>query len=602
MAKKHKRRQRKTKGRQTTLAQQPRPEPTSKPKDGQSQNNASGNQAARSSTITDSLSHLTHADDTPTTYLIRIAAVNLDQFVFDTEDLSTIRGGGVLLLEWPEKLKGEDELTQKPAELAALSQEDWKVITEAKKRWEFITEGASSALIKTTLDPAIARECLRAAFDAWFRCHATYRYATFGVDVVPAGKNFYDDYQQLIAANRWRQQRESSVPLTSRKCDASTFCAIDAIRPAEKSIKAEAKDLMVCASVAIRREKGKKSRKELDIPEKPDITGGHEDFLDTHLDFNLLTQDAPKNCPRLEHKMAVIYADGNKFTAIENAAARAGSESLTEWDKDIRRKRRQLLNGLSARLQDDCKWYSETEGSKKYRFQTLLWGGDEHIWLVPAWCLRDIVAYFFESTHTWRWQDQRMTHAMSIVLCTADSPIRGVVDLARKLAEAAKHARRRQREIGGQTTMRDAIAYQVLTSFDQLGADHERIRAQFRPPGESEADALLDYAQWQALVTWRDAHDKLNRIIGASRYYAIQRAALAADQLAYEAILARTRQLLGGDLPATFEPGPWPPQGNIPAAEPCLPEPSLYMKWTHLSALKDYLVKSTEPTNACTSR
>lgn len=41
------------------------------------------------------------------TYLLRIEATNLDHFIGDSDDLSTIRGGGLRLLNSPKFLMGQ---------------------------------------------------------------------------------------------------------------------------------------------------------------------------------------------------------------------------------------------------------------------------------------------------------------------------------------------------------------------------------------------------------------------------------------------------------------------------------------------------------------
>ena len=74
------------------------------------------------------------------------------------------------------------------------------------------------------------------------------------------------------------------------------------------------------------------------------------------------------------------------------------------------------------------------------RIETLMWGGDELIWAVPAWCALDAVQFFFDQSADWRdpIRNKRLTHAIGMVLCSHNAPIRGIVQLARELADHAK--------------------------------------------------------------------------------------------------------------------------------------------------------------------
>ena len=78
----------------------------------------------------------------------------------------------------------------------------------------------------------------------------------------------------------------------------------------------------------------------------------------------------------------------------------------------------------------------------KVRIETLLWGGDELIWVVPAWCGMEAVQFFFDNTNTkdavWEVNGRRLTHAAGVVFCSCRAPIRSVVKLAKELAESVK--------------------------------------------------------------------------------------------------------------------------------------------------------------------
>ena len=79
-------------------------------------------------------------------FYIRIEAVNLDNFVYDTNDLATIRGSSIILLEWP-RLFARDE-TRRSSDGTFDWDEVFEGFSVALPGPEFITRGASSAILR----------------------------------------------------------------------------------------------------------------------------------------------------------------------------------------------------------------------------------------------------------------------------------------------------------------------------------------------------------------------------------------------------------------------------------------------------------------------
>lgn len=98
-------------------------------------------------------------------------------------------------------------------------------------------------------------------------------------------------------------------------------------------------------------------------------------------------------------------------------------------------------------------------GERGLRFEVLLWGGDELMVVVPAWCGAALLAKFFALTANWTpdipstlatglktgdkpalTTDGHMTHGAGLVFCHVKTPIARIRALANDLADRAKDA------------------------------------------------------------------------------------------------------------------------------------------------------------------
>ncbi len=86
----------------------------------------------------------------------------------------------------------------------------------------------------------------------------------------------------------------------------------------------------------------------------------------------------------LNGKIAVIYVDGNKFGDIARNCI--NSEEQTQFDQQLREGQNAILKTLLEEANINELWkYKDKNNEEKTRLETLLWGGDELIWVVPAW-------------------------------------------------------------------------------------------------------------------------------------------------------------------------------------------------------------------------
>ncbi len=388
------------------------------------------------------------------TYYLRVEAVNLGNFVYDVQDLSTVRGGGLLLLHAIEALRVD-------------------------KRLNAISTGASSGLFWFTADGYEEAVTLRDEVAGHMRADLDLKHATFVVDVLKQSspEEFFSDRERLVALNRWRQMRQPSlaIPPTrpNRPNDPVGPCEIDMIRPATAVMGGPERTEHVSESVKARRQYGRTQKQTF----YKTHTNGVSDAAEFTQDFDELSHAPFGN---LDRKMAVIYADGNGFGAIQSRLK--SPEDLSAFDNEIKTRRNQALTSLLADIQTKDDWRSVKR--RAFRIETLLWGGDELIWVVPAWKGWTALDLFFKATAGWDFRGHGMTHAAGLVFCHHNAPIHRVTHLAKALGGLAKDKARDK----------NSFAYEVLESFDHAGSDlaaHRRRWFQRDPQPDRRAEEMI---------------------------------------------------------------------------------------------------------------
>lgn len=386
-------------------------------------------------------------------YLLRVEGVNLSSFVFDTRDLSTARGGSLLLLD------------AIPEVITTLKSK----VGEGKL--SVLSQGASSGLFEVeTDDPTgvagVVQELL--ADDNW-------SLATFVVDVLPVSTPFRDGVEGLLAANRWRQMQAASLampPASSTNADPNKpACGFNGLRPAIKSNgdTHKARDRYLSESVWQRREYGR--NKKQSFYEKTGIKvlpKFAEDFE------TIATGIKP-----LDGKLAIFYADGNGFGGIQ--ATHCDSPGKQEgFDHYIRGTRDKFLKIFLQ--QEVVEKPNDWQSGNVARFETLLWGGDEFMFVMPARLGWRFAAFFFEQMKGLNLNlakdgngnssfsaDVPLTHAAALVFCQHHAPIHRIKHLAKdQMAEFAKAKDRAH----------DSLMTVALESFDHLGTDYENAMNQ----------------------------------------------------------------------------------------------------------------------------
>lgn len=388
-------------------------------------------------------------------FYLRMEAVNLQQFMGDCQDLSTIRGGGLLLLHSPGRVGKE---------FSSLSP---------------IVLGGSIALFEFEAKDQERGEQVRSEVEEFLNVDKQLRHATFVVDTVPVTGDFRQDRNLLHAKNRWRQMQSPSVAVPHAV--APLPCRTDKVRPGDQFEDGEP----MSTSVKVRREYGRNQKQAF----YADETGLSCPRFVRDLD----TLTANGDFGNLHHKMAVIHLDGNGFGKIQEACD--SPQALRQFDENLRGLRQDMLRQLLKQAfspEQEAKWKTP---KGEHRMETLLWGGDEFIWVVPAWTGLEVLSFFFSHSKNWRYQNRPLTHAGGIIFCHHHAPIHRITDLAQKLTRYAKNAIR--------PAEKNVFAWQVLESFDHVGQDLDKTIESRLPQGCAPADFLL-------------AGEQLGNLIGAA--------------------------------------------------------------------------------------
>lgn len=383
------------------------------------------------------------------TTLLRVEGVNQAAFIWDTQDLSTIRGGALLLLD--------------------VAQQIIQILQECGCSCEPLIEGASIGLFRVQSD-SLSAEDIRNRVDSGLAQWLAH--ATFVVDTLPTNHPSPTDHATLLAQNRWRQMQAPSVvyPAIAGLGNESRVCDIDKVRPAAHEAPGPKVDKRWLSSAThMRRDYGRHEKQSFYAremsrtgPLPPDLQN-----LQYTWDFDGLCGNSAK-WGNLQDKMAIIYLDGNQF--MSTAAQCASEAELAEFSKGVRTEQARILRALiQEKILTDPDW----KNGDRVRLETLLWGGDEIIWVVPAWKGWETLRFFFEqcqanATPEWSPNRTRLTYSAGLVFCHKKTPIYTTTRLASALVAQAKQYGRTE----GQATDPgpNRLLYQALESFDHVGA------------------------------------------------------------------------------------------------------------------------------------
>ncbi|SMH30351.1 hypothetical protein [Azospirillum agricola] len=400
--------------------------------------------------------------------LARVAACNFDATIFDTNDLSTIRGSGLIVLRFPDRIV--QRLNRDRPDL----------------RVSAIASGASELLFRFAPLPGASdavEELLRAMLEdragqvGWPWTLFTYVWAVERPDD-RAGSDFVKRRHRLVARCNAQQYQRRTITLPPFHSDAqrvgrgekvdtaSVVCAFDGLRPATPGLRQ--KDRPVSASVRWRRGFGVKAKGL--FYEEELKSNGCRPALPFAWEFSDLaptpeerkTHDIPES---LAGKMALIYLDGNGFGRRREEEGRTAA-GLTGFSERVKAKRRDMLHAVLTSLEKRPGMIHPGDdlAPRRLRFETLLWGGDEVMWALPAWHAWAVMGEVQAHLNGGQWGE--LSHAAGMLIAPYKAPIKHLAALVKDLAEVGKDV---DRGING-------VQIGIVAGFDMPGVTVDALR------------------------------------------------------------------------------------------------------------------------------
>lgn len=218
--------------------------------------------------------------------------------------------------------------------------------------------------------------------------------------------------------------------------------------------------------------------------------------------------------PAVAGKLAVIHLDGNNFGKAR--ATRTDFYEFRRFSRYLEVKGGLLLAGLfdwmlgrdSMKVATAAK--EEDEAPVRLRFETLLWGGDEMCFVLPAWEAWDFMGVLLKQLVGWRQPEKDrsgdLTFKIGMVFGQAKTPIRDLRSAAETLSRLAK---------GDGTATR--VQAMTLEGIDRADNDPEELRKeQFGDMGKAASAWSIAGEGWQQLT---DDTRELLRKAGASQLH-----------------------------------------------------------------------------------
>lgn len=529
-------------------------------------------------------------------YLLRAEGVNFSAFIDDTEKLQVIRGGSLALLAAIERFRDNPVSAQ---------------------GWAVLSAGASIGLFafEALDDPAAEQVAIKArtllrgsATAAEGTLEAVLPHATFVVDWVRRTDDFSRDVALAVARNRWRQLQSPSLALPMEDAMCTGPCGLDRLRPSVRDLQWRGEDETaepkpISAATHARREYGRDQKTGFYSEMVSPLSEQWPNLLET-IKRRKFVQDLGRlaESPRLANhvlnqKMAVIYIDGNGFGAIQREFCR-DPESVKQFNRRLTALQRELIAALlhdaTTTLADD---FCRPEDGP-IRFETLRFGGDDILWVVPAWVGWWTLQRFFELSAAWSVSFARngspaierpLRHGAGLVFCHHKAAISRVKRLASTLADE-EPKNDAYKSLNG-------FSYEILESFDHIADDVASYRARKSPTG-SALDLVLAGDAMRAIANhMRHVTDlpkgkliQLARLIHSDPSATRELAQLEKEIRGSKRLSEAARSHLDQLLPLLTAPKrvPVPPDGS---AEPRGIGPDVrLMSWLHLADLWDYLM------------
>lgn len=388
-------------------------------------------------------------------------SVNFQSTLFDTSDLSTIRGGSLACLQAAKDIETFIKEKNDNLTISVITTGASRAILEITNgEEEEITKAVNCALKNFSKETNLNKLTSQTKAALEGRGELTekpYEFLHF-VHGLSFNNNKDTALKESEAIAKQQQLKQISISGISETTGKAP-CAIDHKRPTTEEIYVANFDnyteadnstkISVSKSVAARRSFGRGQRQAFYKSIIPDIET--DAFCDS---FQDIIAAPPPHIPlSVRNKIAVFYADGNKFgEMIKNiqtngndnsqiAKIKYFSEKLLNLQNETLMK--QLLNIFTTKKLTDQKanafWTDKNDD--RIRFETLLWGGDEVRFVMPAWIGLEFAQTFMNcvSEDNWKIGEQKLTFSASLVMASSKTPIRQLIKFGEDLVDYAKN-------------------------------------------------------------------------------------------------------------------------------------------------------------------
>ena len=466
------------------------------------------------------------------TYYLRIEAVNLDNSVYDTHDISTIRGGSFMVLNAVHQLEFSNG--KKLVDIGSAA-------SIGLFKFEAEDDSAADTVLKKTL-----KELQK----------STGEFATFIGTVDPKGKTdeFRKTIQILRATARWQQYQQSTLVLP-KESGENKVCTFDGTRPAVKKVQKGPEQRWASLAVIKRREKGVKLRNDLynKLLKMPDTK------------FTNDLETLAKREGSLSGKIAFIHFDGNRFGSIRDHQC-LSEEMMFKFQDEAEKLRIEALSRILKRATDRKNMSFRTSAPEEaVRLETLMWGGDEIEFVVPAWQALNVVQDFFsQMMDAEPFNKVPLTYSAGVVFCHHDLPILQIRRYARQLCEHAKASKVPNEIDKLNGDAHNCFAFLDMSAFDLVKDDVIRFIKDYHAPAKPD-DFILTAKEMDLLkgnlltIKQHYPKNKIYEIILAlkanniSKAHQVEERALAlSNRQQKEKLEMAINQILSGDINRWF--------------------------------------------------
>lgn len=534
---------------------------------------------------------------------LRVEALNIGATVLDTDQLSVIRGGSLLL--------------RKVVASCATQLRDahWEPVREGGEAIVFrAPEGADVQAMVQTLRAQVETAQPRDLDATHFR-----------VLVVAVRANEHTAIEASLAAIRWRQMR-LPTQLAEPAGEHRQPCKYNRVRAATTRIHTRNDEgpihEYVCASVARRHDYGRAVRQNELL--QTDGDSALQKFHAAHSsppptakqtleqwrgqvrklvfsnDLGQLSKRGPY--PQLEGKIAVLSLDGNAFGKRQ---AKLAPEEKHSFDVQLNSWRAallgELLYWLSGSAEHPCGRlrthadvphpHKTTDTQVRLRLEVLRWAGDEIVLLLPAWLGLEALARVMDANAGWICgqsagadRAQHFSVSAGLLLCHHKMPVVRAIELSERVLASAKQASKAS--VADDTLAPASWDYLVLESMD--------------------FPATLSLEEFWSARLGTANQRRCPLLAGAGSLERLQQLQQALEQLPRRKIYAAALAQLNASHPWVLaqQIEPWMTGNSGDDAEraavrhtlllaqqllgPCLPDKT-DMHWVHLRELLDYL-------------